>query len=181
MNALAVLATEDGEPPLLPPWPETVVQALGLAIVLTVLAKKLLPVINKSLEDRRRAIETDLARAQKARSQAENDLKRHTAQLAEARHEAARLRHEAAEQSAAIIQEMRAEGQRQRESLIAAGHAQVEADREAAAYTLRRQAGSLVTDLAGRLATEALDDPARQSRVIDRFLDDLEVHAARSS
>lgn len=71
------------------------------------------------------------------------------AQLADARHEAARLRQEAQEQGATLIAEMRAEGQRQREEIIAAGHAQIEADRKQAEQALRQDVGKLAVDLAG--------------------------------
>ncbi len=107
-------------------------------------------------------------------------LEQYKAQLAEARHEAARLRQEATEQGTAIIQEMKAEGQRQREEIIAAGHAQIEADRKSASASLRQDVGKLATDLAGKLVGESLEDTARQSRTIDRFLDELEEKAEPS-
>ena len=72
---------------------------------------------------------------------------------------------------------MRAEGQRQREEIVAAGHSQLEADRKAASSALRQDVGKLATELAGKLVGESLEDHARQSRVIDRFLDDLEEKA----
>ena len=46
-----------------------------------------------------------------------------------------------------------------------------------AASALRQDVGKLATDLAGKLVGESLEDHARQSRVIDRFLDDLEEKA----
>lgn len=75
---------------------------------------------------------------------------------------------------------MRAEGQRQREEIIAAGHAQIQADRKAAASALRQDVGKLATDLAGKLVGESLEDHARQSRVIDRFLDELDDKATKA-
>ena len=38
--------------------------------------------------------------------------------------------------------------------------------------------GALATELASRIVGEALADEARQSRVIDRFLDELEAAVA---
>jgi F-type H+-transporting ATPase subunit b len=72
---------------------------------------------------------------------------------------------------------MKAEGQRQREEIIAAGHTQIAADRKAASASLRQDVGKLATDLAGKLVGESLEDTARQSRTIDRFLDELEEKA----
>jgi F-type H+-transporting ATPase subunit b len=40
--------------------------------------------------------------------------------------------------------------------------------------------GTLSTDLASRIVGESLTDDARQERMVDRFLDDLERTNARS-
>ncbi|OKK20582.1 ATP synthase F0F1 subunit B [Streptomyces sp. CB00455] len=175
MNLL-VLAAET-ENPLVPPIPELVIGLIAFVIVFGFLAKKLLPNINKVLEERREAIEGGIEKAEAAQTEAQSVLEQYKAQLAEARHEAARLRQEALEQGTALKEELRAEGQRQREEIIAAGHAQIEADRKAAAHSLRQDVGKLATDLAGKLVGESLEDHARQSRTIDRFLSDLEEKA----
>ncbi|MFE9861506.1 F0F1 ATP synthase subunit B [Streptomyces sp. NPDC005506] len=165
------------ENPLIPPIPELVIGLIAFLIVFGFLAKKLLPNINKVLDERREAIEGGIEKADAAQTEAQSVLEQYKAQLAEARHEAARLRQEAQEQGAVILQEMRAEGQRQREEIIAAGHAQIEADRKAAAAALRQDVGKLATDLAGKLVGESLEDHARQSGTVDRFLDELEAKA----
>jgi F-type H+-transporting ATPase subunit b len=177
VNALFLAAAEEPQPPLIPHLDELVIGLIAFVIVFGFLAKKLLPNINKVLDERREAIEGGIEKAESAQIEAQSVLEQYKAQLAEARHEAARLRQEAQEQGAAIIQEMKAEGQRQREEIIAAGHAQIEADRKAAATALRQDVGKLATDLAGKLVGESLEDVARQSRTIDRFLDELEEKA----
>mgnify|MGYP001113936826 CR=1 FL=1 len=174
---LVQLAAEEKQNPLVPPGPELLIGTIAFAIVFFFFWKKLLPNINKVLEERREAIEGGIEKAEAAQVEAQSVLEQYKAQLAEARHEAARLRQEAQEQGAALIAEMRAEGQRQREEIVAAGHAQIEADRKAAASALRQDVGHLATELAGKLVGESLEDHARQSRVIDRFLDDLEEKA----
>ncbi|MGW2557987.1 F0F1 ATP synthase subunit B [Streptomyces sp. NPDC001514] len=177
MNALFQLAAEEPQNPLVPHLDELVIGLIAFVIVFGFLAKKLLPNINKVLEQRREAIEGGIEKAESAQIEAQSVLEQYKAQLAEARHEAARLRQEATEQGTAIIQEMKAEGQRQREEIIAAGHAQIEADRKAAAQALRQDVGTLATELAGKLVGESLEDHARQSRTIDRFLAELEEKA----
>ncbi|MBN3931540.1 F0F1 ATP synthase subunit B [Streptomyces verrucosisporus] len=172
------LAASEAQSPLLPVWPEVVIGLIAFGIVFFVFAKKLLPAINKALDERREAIEGGIEKAEAAQAEAQQTLEEYRVQLAEARHEAARLRQEAQEQGAALIAEMREEGQRQREEIIAAGHAQIEADRRQAAQSLRQDVGKLATDLAGKLVGESLEDVARQSRTIDRFLDELEGKAA---
>nr|WP_223183279.1 MULTISPECIES: F0F1 ATP synthase subunit B [unclassified Streptomyces] len=172
-----LLAAAEEQPPLIPHADELVIGLIAFVIVFGFLAKKLLPNINKVLEQRREAIEGGIEKAESAQIEAQSVLEQYKAQLAEARHEAARLRQEATEQGTAIIQEMKAEGQRQREEIISAGHAQIEADRKAASASLRQDVGKLATDLAGKLVGESLEDTARQSRTIDRFLDQLEEKA----
>ncbi|MFD3821561.1 F0F1 ATP synthase subunit B [Streptomyces sp. NPDC058625] len=177
MSPLLHIAAEEAQSPLVPPIPELVIGLLAFVIVFGFLAKKLLPNINKVLDERRESIEGGIEKAEAAQTEAQSVLEQYKAQLAEARHEAARLRQEAQEQGATLIAEMRAEGQRQREEIIAAGHSQIAADRKAAASVLRQDVGKLATDLAGKLVGESLEDHARQSRVIDRFLDDLDQKA----
>ncbi|MET7612919.1 F0F1 ATP synthase subunit B [Streptomyces seoulensis] len=177
MSPLVQLAAEEAENPLIPPIPELVIGLIAFVIVFGFLAWKLLPNINKVLEERREAIEGGIEKAEAAQTEAQSVLEQYKAQLAEARHEAARLRQEAQEQGATLIAEMRAEGQRQREEIVAAGHAQIAADRKAASASLRQDVGRLATELAGKLVGESLEDHARQSRVIDRFLDELDEKA----
>ena len=177
MNALN-LAAEVPENPLVPPIPELVIGLIAFFIVFGFLAKKLLPKINKVLDERRAQIEGRIEDAEATQAEAQQVLADYRAQLADARHEAARLRQEAQEQGATLIAERRAGGQRQREEIIAAGHAQIEADRKAAAQALRQDVGKLATELAGKLVGESLEDHARQSRTIDRFLDELEEKSA---
>jgi F-type H+-transporting ATPase subunit b len=176
VNAQVVLA----ENPLIPPLPELIIGLIAFAIVFGFLAKKLLPNINKVLEQRREAIEGGIEKAEALQAEAQRTLEEYKAQRANALHEVARLRQEAQEQGAALIAEMRAEGQRQREEIIAAGHAQIEADRKAAARALRQDVGKLATELAGKIVGESLEDVARQSRVVDRFLDGLDDTAAKA-
>ena len=53
--------------------------------------------------------------------------------------------------------------------------AQIEAERQQAVTSLRAEVGALATSLAGRIVGESLDDEARQRRVVERFLADLET------
>ncbi|SDN19878.1 F0F1 ATP synthase subunit B [Actinacidiphila guanduensis] len=175
---MAFLAEEGAQNPLIPDTAELVVGLLCFFIVFGILGKKLLPNIQKTLAERHDAIEGGLERAEKAQAEANRTLEEYKAQLAEARHEAARITEQAREQGAQIITEMREEGQRQRDAIIAAGHAQIEADRRQVTVALRQEVGRIATDLASKVVGESLQDTARQSRVVDRFLDGLEDSAA---
>ncbi|MCC9306905.1 F0F1 ATP synthase subunit B [Kitasatospora sp. RB6PN24] len=171
------LASEDFNP-LIPKAPELIIGLICFFVVFGLLGKKLLPSIEKTLAERRDMIEGGIERADAAQAEAQALLEQYRADLAEARHEAARITEQAREQGAALIAEMREEGLRQREAIVAAGHAQIEADKKQATTALRQDVGSLATQLASRIVGESLEDHTRQSGVIDRFLDELEAKAA---
>ena len=69
---------------------------------------------------------------------------------------------------------MREEAQAEARRLTEAANAQIQSERQQALIALRSEVGALSTDLASRIVGESLTDEARQSRVVDRFLDDLE-------
>jgi F-type H+-transporting ATPase subunit b len=58
--------------------------------------------------------------------------------------------------------------------IVESAQRQIEAERQQAVTSLRSEVGRLATDLAGRIVGESLEDSARQSRVVDRFLAELE-------
>ncbi|MFI6900923.1 F0F1 ATP synthase subunit B [Nonomuraea sp. NPDC050394] len=177
-KAATLLAAEEGYNPLLPHTYELVVGIFAFAVVAFFLIKVLVPRIQKTLAERTDAIEGGIKRAEEAQAEAQALQQQYRDQLAEARHEAARLREEAREQAAQIKAELREEAQAEARRLVEAAHAQIEADRQAAFASLRNEIGRLSTDLAGRIVGESLEDEARQRRTVDRFLDELENSAA---
>ncbi|AWS41095.1 F0F1 ATP synthase subunit B [Streptosporangium subroseum] len=169
-----LLAAEEATNPLLPHVSEMVVGGVSFLIVLFFVGRLLVPRIQKTLAERVDAIEGGLKRAADAQEEAQQALKQYRDQLAEARHEASRLREEAREQGAQIKAELREEAQAEARRLIEAAHLQIEADRQQAFTQLRSEIGRLSTDLAGRIVGESLEDEARQRRTVDRFLEELE-------
>ena len=175
------LAAAQQQNPLVPDLTELIVGAVTFGIIFFALWKVLLPRLNQTLEERTDKIEGGLQRAEEAQAEANETLARYREQLAEARHEAARLREQAREQGAQIIAEMRDQAQAEARRLVEAAHAQIEADRQQALQSLRTEVGGLAVDLAGRVVGESLSDEARQRRVVERFLDELEQQAERAA
>ena len=160
--------------PLVPHWPEFIIGTVAFLIVFILLARVLMPRIGKTLEERSDAIEGGMKRAETAQTEANEVLDQYRAQLAEARHEAARLREQAREEAAQMVAQGRADGAAERERIIATAAAQVDADRQQALHALRAEVGTLAVELASKIVGESLADDARQSRMVDRFLADLE-------
>ncbi|GGK73950.1 ATP synthase subunit b [Planomonospora parontospora subsp. parontospora] len=174
MTIAAKLLAAEGSSPIMPHLYELVVGGFAFFAVLFVVGKILTPRIQKTLAERTEAIEGGIQKAQDAQAEAQALLAQYKEQLAEARHEASRLREEAREQGAQIKAELREEAQAEARRLIEAAHVQIEADRQQAFAQLRAELGRLSIDLAGRIVGESLEDEARQRRTVDRFLEELE-------
>ena len=171
MLPLADAAAQD---PLIPTWPELIIGTVVFVIVFGVLARLLLPRIIKTLNEREDAIQGGINRADEAQAEAQAVLQQYRAQLDDARHEASRMREEAREQGAAIIAEMRERAEAEARRITEAAQSQIEADRQQALTSLRTEVGALATELASRIVGESLTDVARQNRMVDRFLDELD-------
>ena len=156
------------------------VELAAFLLLLFLLGKYVIPPINKAMTDRQDAIRKQFAELDEAKEKASSAEDEFRAQIADARQEAARIREEAREQGAAIVSEMREQAQAEAARIVEHAHAQIEADRQAAVTTLRSEVGSMATELAGRIVGESLEDQARQSRVVERFLDELDAGAGVS-
>jgi F-type H+-transporting ATPase subunit b len=167
--------------PLIPTWPEFIIGIICFVVVFGVLGKMLLPRIMKTLAEREDAIQGGINRADEAQAEAARLLEQYRAQLDDAKHEAARMREEAREQGAQIIAEMRERAEGEARRITESAQAQIEADRQQALTSLRAEVGSLAVELASRVVGESLTDQARQSRMVDRFLADLEARPASSA
>jgi F-type H+-transporting ATPase subunit b len=150
------------------------VELAAFLLLLFLLGKYVIPPINRAMTARQEAIRAEFAQLDEAKTEAQAAEDEFKSQIADARHEAARIREEAREQGAAIVAEMREQAQAEAGRIVEHAHAQIEADRKAAAASLRADVGDLATTLAGRIVGESLTDQARQTRVVDRFLAELE-------
>jgi F-type H+-transporting ATPase subunit b len=172
MRALAAAGSDSN---FLVPNGTFIVEIIAFLIMLAILGRYVLPRINKGLDDRQEQIRSQFEASEKAQHDAADALAEYQKELADAREEAGRMREEAREQGAAIIAQMRQQAQSEAERITASAHKQIEAERAQAVNSLRNEVGSMATTLASRIVGEALEDSARQSRVVDRFLADLEA------
>src|SRR5829696_52691 len=147
MQNLIILAAEETEGGHAPENPlgfvpvEFGASLVVFGLLLFAIWKFVVPRFEETFAERTEAIEGGLNAAETKQAEADARLAELEKQLADARHEAARIREEAREQGAQIVAEMREQAQA----------------------------------LAGRIVGESLDDEARQSRVVERFLADLEA------
>ena len=168
------LAAGEKVNPLVPHTAELVVGAIAFSLLFYVLRKFVVPMFEKAFEARTQAIQGGIERAEKAQAEAQRALTQYTEQLSKAQSEAQTLREEARVQGAAIIEDLRAKAHEEAARITAAAHASIDAERQQAVTSLRNEVGALAVELASKIVGEALDDQARQSRIVDRFLEDLE-------
>lgn len=169
------LAAEEKINPLIPHTAELVVGAIAFTLLFLTLRKFVTPMFEKAFTERTNAIQGGIERAENAQLEAQRALAQYTEQLAKAQAEAQVLREDARVQGTAIIEDLRTKAQEEAARITATAHASIEAERQQAITSLRTEVGALAVELASKIVGESLDDAARQSRVVDRFLDDLET------
>ena len=152
-----------------------IVELIAFAAIVWILAKWVIPPINRAMTARQEAIRTQFSELEQAETDAREAEAAYKEQLNNAKHEAARIREEAREQGAQIVSEMREQGESEKARIIDGAHTQIAAERQQAVASLRAEVGTLATTLAGRIVGESLEDDERSARVVDRFLADLDA------
>jgi F-type H+-transporting ATPase subunit b len=162
--------------PLLPEHPiEMFVGIALLLIVWWVVAKKVVPVFEKTYAERTEEIAGGIEKAEAAQAEAAEALAEYQAQLASARSEAARIREDAKAQAVTIAGEIKDQAQADSARMLASAKAQMDAERARVVGELRTEVGGLATQLAGRIVGESLEDDERARRSVDRFIAELEA------
>ncbi len=172
MGALAV--ADGGVNPIAPNAADLIIGTLAFGLLVFVLWRAVVPRFEATFAARTAAIEGGMKQAEEAQAEAQEALERYRTQLADARGDAARIREEAREQGAAILAEMRQKAQDDSARLLEQAQTQIAAERSQAVRSLRQEVGGLATTLASRIVGESLEDDARQRRVVERFLAELE-------
>jgi len=151
------------------------IELAAFLLLFWLLTKYVIPPINNAMTARQEAIRAEFAELDEAKAEAKGAEEEYKAQLADARKEAARIREEAREQGNQIVAEAREAAVVEQGRVKEQAQAQIAAERQAAVTSLRAEVGSLATTLAGRIVGESLEDDERSTRVVDRFLADLEA------
>jgi F-type H+-transporting ATPase subunit b len=179
-TSAALISAAEGEPvegiQLLLPEPYDIFwSTIVLLIIAIAFYKYVLPKFQVVLDKRTELIQGGIAKAESAQAEAAAALAEYHQQLQDARTEAAKIREDARTEAGQIVAESRTKAQEEAARVVETAHRQIEAERQQASVSLRADVGSLATQLASKIVGESLEDTARQSRVVDRFLDELEA------
>jgi F-type H+-transporting ATPase subunit b len=146
-------------------------------LILAFLGRYVVPPISKAMSARQETIRKQLEDGRLAKERLEAAEKEYQDALVQTRTDAARIRDEARAQGQAIIDEMRQRAQEEADRVSAREQARLEAERQQVVAQLRTEVGQIAVDLASRIVGESLTDDARQRRVVERFIADLESGA----
>src|ERR1700712_702655 len=164
--------------PLLPEVYDLVWSLIIFLILLFVVVRFGLPRMTRLAGERGAKIEGNIEQAEAAQREANAVLERYTAQLAEARAEAGRIREQAREDGKRILAELRGQAQADAARITTQAQAQIEAQRESAIQSLRTEVGTLALDLASGVVGEHLSDDKNATALVDRFLAELDLDRA---
>ena len=155
-----------------------VVELAAFVIVLGVLWRYVIPPAQQAMTARQEMARKLVSDREEARRLLEEARTAHKTAMADARHEAARLRAQAQQQRREIVEGASAEAAAGVAEMISRGQAQFEAEQRQAIRQLKADLGNVAVELAEKIVGEALADDQRQQRLIDRFLSQLEEDTA---
>lgn len=185
LPAASILAAEtetvEGWRLLVPATYDLVWSFVVLVVIAVVFYKLVLPKFQAVLDERTRKIEGGLAQAETAQAEAAAAKAEYEQQLQDARTEAAKIREDARAEATAIVAESREKATAEQARIAESAQRQIEAERQQAAVQLRTDVGSLATELASKIVGESLADEARRSRVVERFLDELDTQTTATA
>ena len=136
-HLLLAAAAEPGHNPLLPSLPDIIWSAVCFVVLFVFFWKKILPAVQKNLDERSAAIEGGIKKAEIAQAEAAAALDKYTEQLAEARAEAAKIRDQARQDGTKILNELKEQASADAARITINAQATNESERQSALVSLR--------------------------------------------
>jgi F-type H+-transporting ATPase subunit b len=182
MNVIEVVAQEAGEPgAALPHLAEIVVGFIAFAVLVFIIGKYVWPTLVRSHDQDVTRLRDGMERAQSEYDDAQAQLGRSRARLAEVDNEAARIRDDARADAERIKSDLAEKASEEAERIKAQGRQSVDASRARTVSELRTEVGAGSVELARRIVAASLSDDTAKSRSVDSFLDNLESMSGRSN
>ncbi len=176
----AAVAEEDPPANFLVPNATFFVELFAFFLVLYVLWRFVVPPVSKAMTNRQETIRKQLDEGREAKERLEAAEAEFQQALLDTKADAARIREEARAEGNAIIEELRTKAQEEADRVAAREHSRLEAERSQIVAQLRTEVGQIAVELASKIVGESLDDEARQHRMVERFIADLESGGAQS-
>jgi F-type H+-transporting ATPase subunit b len=155
-----------------------IAELIAFVLILAILAKYILPPIQKATRDRQAMIARQVADAEEARKQLAEAQAEYQRALGEARTEAAKIREGARAEAQRTVEDLKAQGQEESARIVARGEEQLTRQRGAIVRELRAEIGTLAVELAEKIVDQRLSDDAAIRGTVDSFLADIEHQQA---
>lgn len=130
------------------------------------------PPLMAAIEDRQKTIADGLAASDRAAKELELAQNKATAQLKEAKAQAAEIVDAAKKRETQMIEEAAEKAQAEKDKILAAGHAEIESERNRAKEELRAQVAALAVVGAEKILERSID-AAAHSDILDKLVAEL--------
>ena len=130
------------------------------------------PPLIGAIEERQKKIADGLAASDRAEKDLELAQEKATAQLKEAKAQAAEIIEAAKKREAKLIEEAAEKARAEKEKILAAGHAEIESERNQVTAELRQQVAVLAIAGAEKILERSID-AAAHSDIIDKLVAEL--------
>ncbi|MDH4118402.1 MAG: F0F1 ATP synthase subunit B [Acidimicrobiia bacterium] len=158
---------------LLPATPELIAGIIAFAIVFFFVWKWAVPALNRSLEERQKAIGGQIKEAEAAKAEAESLLNDYKAQLAELKAGQAEAIEAARSEGEAMKADILAKANAEAESIVSKAREDAAAEKGRVLADARSEVANLSIDLAERVVAQSLDRET-QLGLVERYIAELE-------
>jgi F-type H+-transporting ATPase subunit b len=152
-----------------------IAEFIAFLLILGIIARYILPPIQKALRERQEMIQQQVADAAEAKEKLAAAQKAFEDALKDARTEAAQIRENARAEAQRTIEELRAQAQEESARIIARGEEQLNNQRGAVVRELRSEIGTLAAELAEKIVDQKLADDQQVKATVDSFIAGLEA------
>lgn len=173
--AMIVLAAQGGgggAQVLLPAAPELIWGLVGFAMLMAVMARKVFPTLNETLENRQQAIQGRLEQAESARQEAERLRREYEDKLADARERANEIVDDARKQAERLRADLVKRAEEDARQIVERARADQQAERNRLIQELRGQVASLSLTIASKIVQQELDG-GRHDELVDQYINEL--------
>ena len=152
-----------------------IAEFIAFLLILAILARYVLPIIQKQLAARQAIIRQQMEDADEAKERLAQAEQKYQEALNEARTEAAQIRENARAEAQRTIEELRTQAQEESARIVARGEEQLASQRSSIVRELRGEIGTLAVELSEKIVDQRLADDSQVSATVDAFLAGLEA------
>jgi F-type H+-transporting ATPase subunit b len=151
---------------------EIIVGVIAFVVVFGFIWKVASPALNEMLENRQKAIKSDLEAAQAEKAEAASLKEDYAAQLSGAREEATRIVEDARQDGESARADIVARAEGEAEAIKTRAQQELVSERERTVGAMRREVAGLSIDVAEKLVGRNLDRDGQQA-LVEQFIDEL--------